>query len=116
MFSKKYFQDRPILFLNLVVALGAFITVIATVLRINTSQPIVIIRYQVSLGLSGFQRANTVQLYSFAIAAVLIAISSIVISAKMYHKRRSLSIVVLCLSVVALLFNLIVSGAILNLQ
>lgn len=116
MFSKKYFQDRPILFLNLVVVLGALINVIATVLRVNTSQPVVIIRYQVSLGLAGFQRANTVQLYSFAIAAILIATVAVILSARMYQKRRSLSIMILSLSVIALLFNLIVSGAILNLQ
>jgi len=116
MFSKKYFQDRSILFLNLVVILGAIINVIAVTLRINTSQSIAIIRYQVALGLAGFQRASVVQLYSFAIAALLMAAVAVLLSARLYKQRRSLSLLILWLTIIALVFNLIVSGAILNLQ
>lgn len=116
MFTKKYFQDRSILFLNLIIILGTLINVIATTLRINTSQPVAIIRYQTNLGLVGFERASVWQLYSFAVAAVLIAVVSIFLSARLFHLRRSLSVLVLFLAIIALLFNLIVSGAVLNLQ
>ena len=116
MFTKKYFQDRPILFLNLIVILGSIINVIAVVLRINTSQSIAIIRYQVALGLAGFQRASVSQLYSFAAAAILMAIVAVILSARLYKLRRNLSLLILWLTIIALLFNLIVSGAILNLQ
>ena len=116
MFSKKYFQDRPILFLNLVVVLGAIINSIAIALRIDSSQTVTIIRYQVALGLSGFQRGSVAQLYGFILLAVLISVFAILFSAKIYKQRRSLSILILSLTIVALLFNLIVSGAILNLQ
>ena len=104
------------LFLNLVVVLGAIINVIAVTLRVNTSQSIAIIRYQVALGLAGFQRASVLQLYSFAVAAVLMAIVAVILSARLYKLRRNLSLLVLWLTIIALLFNLIVSGAILNLQ
>lgn len=116
MFSKKYFQDRAILFLNLIIFLGALINIVATILRINTSQSVAIIRYQTSLGLAGFQRADVLQLYSFSVAALLIAALAILVSAKVYKRRRSLSLLVLTLAIVALFFNLLVSGAILNLQ
>jgi ABC-type long-subunit fatty acid transport system fused permease/ATPase subunit len=116
MFTKKYFQDRTILFLNFIVLLGATVNVVATVLRIDTTQAVSIIRYQVSLGLAGFQRADVIQLYSFAIMALIISITAIVVSAKMHRRRRNLSVLVLSLAIVALFFNLIVSGAILNLQ
>jgi ABC-type long-subunit fatty acid transport system fused permease/ATPase subunit len=116
MFTKKYFQDRPILFLNLIVILGALINVISTVLRIDASQKIVILRYQVALGLAGFQRGDVLQLYSFALAALLMAIVAILISARLYHQRRALSILILSLTIVALFFNLVVSDAILKLQ
>jgi len=116
MFTKKYFQDRTILFLNLAIILGAVINIVATVLRVNTSQAVAIIRYQVSLGLAGFQRADIIQLYSFALMALVIAITAVLISAKIYHRRRILSVLILSLSLIALFFNLIVSGAILNLQ
>jgi hypothetical protein len=116
MFSKKYFQDRPILFLNLVVVLGAIINIVAVVLRINTNQSVAIIRYQVSLGLAGFERASVLQLYSFPVMAALIAIAAVILSARLYNIKRYLSLLILSLSIVALFFNLIVSGAILNLQ
>lgn len=116
MFTKKYLQDRPILFLNLIVILGAIINIIAVALRVNSSQSIVIVRYQVALGLAGFERGNVWQLYSFAIAAVLFAIVAIILSARLYKLRRYLSTLILSLTIIALLFNLIVSGAILNLQ
>jgi hypothetical protein len=116
MFTKKYFQDRPILFLNLVVILGTLINIISTVLRIDTSQNIVILRYQVALGLAGFERGSMLQLYSFALAALLMAVVAILISARLYKQRRSLSILILSLTIIALLFNLVVSDAILKLQ
>lgn len=116
MFTKKYFQDRPILFLNLVVILGAIINVIAVSLRIDTSRTAAIIRYESELGLSGFPKGTVTDLYGFAIVAVLAAIVAIILSARLYTQRRSLSLAVLSLTIIALLFNLIVSGAILNLQ
>jgi hypothetical protein len=116
MFTKKYFQDRTMLFLNFIVLLGAVVNVIATAIRIDTTQSVSIIRYQVSLGLAGFERASVLQLYSFVIMAVVVAITSILVSAKVYRRRRVLSVLVLSLAVVALFFNLIISGAILNLQ
>ncbi len=116
MFTKKYFQDRPILFLNLVVVLGALINVIAVSLRIDTSQSVATVRYQAALGLSGYPKGSVTELYSFIIFALLIAIVAIVLSARLYSQRRALSLLILTLTVIALLFNLIVSGAILNLQ
>lgn len=116
MFNKKYFQDRPILFLNLIVILGAIINIFAIALRIDTTQTVTIIRYQVALGLSGFQRANTLQLYGFIFLAILISIFAVFFSAKIYQQRRSLSLMVLSLTIIALLFNLIISNAVLNLQ
>ncbi|HPW48217.1 hypothetical protein KBB76_02440 [Candidatus Saccharibacteria bacterium] len=116
MFTKKYFQDRPLLFLNLVVVFGALINVVTTALRINTSQSIAIIRYQVNLGLAGFQRASNYHLYTFTIAAVLIAVMGILLSARLFNIKRSLSVLVLALTIIALVFNLIVSWAVLNLQ
>jgi hypothetical protein len=116
MFTKKYFQDRPILFLNLIVILGALINIISTTLRIDASQNIVILRYQVALGLAGFQRGSVVQLYSFAVAALLMAIIAVFLSARLYNQRRALSILILSLTIIALFFNLVVSDAILKLQ
>lgn len=116
MFTKKYFQDRPILFLNLVVVLGALINIIAILLRIDTSRTISIFRYQAALGLGGYPQGSVTELYSFAVFAALIALVAVFLSARLYRQKRALSILLLWLTIIALLFNLIVSGAILNLQ
>jgi hypothetical protein len=116
MFTKKYLQDRPILFLNLVVILGAIINVIAVTLRIDSSQTVAIIRYRTALDLAGFDRSTVTQLYSFALAALIFALVAVFLSARVYSLKRSLSLVILSLTIIALIFNLIVSGAILNLQ
>lgn len=116
MFTKKYLQDRPILFLNLIVILGAIINVLAIVFRIDTSQSVAIVRYRMALDLAGFDRAGVAQLYSFALAAVLFAVVAVFLSTRLYSQKRALSLLILSLTIIALIFNLIVSGAILNLQ
>ena len=116
MFTKKYFQDRPVLFLNLVVILGAAINLIATVLLIDTSRTAATVRYESTLGLGGFPKGTPIDLYSFAAVTILVTFVSIFMSARLYTQIRLLSLVVLTLAIVALLFNLIVAQAILNLQ
>lgn len=116
MFGKKYFQDRPILFLNLVVILGALINVIASLLRIDTSQSVATVRYVAALDIAGYVMGGVIQLYSFAVFAVLIAVVAVFLSARLYTQKRELSLLILSLTIITLLFNLIVSGSILNLQ
>ncbi len=116
MFNKKYFQDRPVLFLNLVVVLGGVINMIATALLIDTSRTAATVRYESTLGLGGFPKGTPLDLYSFAAVALLVTFVSIFMSARLYTQKRLLSILVLTLAIVALLFNLIVAQAILNLQ
>ena len=116
MFTKKYFQDRPILFLNLVVVLGSLINIIAVLLRVDTSRDVSIVRYQAALGLSGYPKGSVAELYSFAVFAVLVTAISVFLSARLYTQKRALSVLLLWLTIITLFFNLIVSGAILNLQ
>jgi hypothetical protein len=113
LFSKKYFQDRPVLFLNLIVVLGALINIITVALRIDTSKTVTITRYQAAF--NSFDRGGVIEVYAFLFAAILIAATAIILSARLYWSQRSTSLVILMLAIIALLFNLIVSGAILNL-
>jgi hypothetical protein len=114
LFSKKYFQDRPVLFLNLLVVLGALMNII-TMLFIDTSQTVTTIRYDVVTGVA-LDRGSPTELYSFALAAVIIAMTAILLSARVYWQRRSVSLVVLSFAIVALFFNLIVSSMLLAIQ
>jgi hypothetical protein len=116
MFNKKYFQDRPILFMNLVVVLGAIINVISILLRIDTSQSVATTRYIAALDIEGYIAGGVTELYSFAIFAVVVSVVAGLLSARLYVQNRALSLLMLSLTTVVLLFNLLVSSAILNFQ
>lgn len=107
LFSKKYFQDRPILFLNLLVVLGALTNILNT-LFIDTSQTVTTLRYRVATN-EALDRGSPVELYSFALFAIIIAMTAILLSARVYWMRRAISIVILSLAIVALIFNFIVT-------
>ena len=96
------------------VIFGALINIIAVLLRIDTSKTVIIIRYQAALGLGGYPKGTVTDLYSFALFAGLIALVAILMSARLYKQKRSLSLLILWLTIVALLFNLIVASSILN--
>jgi len=116
MFTKKYFQDRPILFLNIAIVATALLNVIVSVIRIDTSKPVAIIRYQASEQLTGYSRADTNDLYSFAIASILFALVAIFLSTKLFTQSRMLSMLLLSLTLIVLVFTFVVSNAIYNLR
>lgn len=104
------------MFLNLVVVLGAIINVIASLLRIDTSQSVATIRYISALDIEGYVSGGVFHLYSFAVFAVIVAGVAVFLSPRLYTQKRALSLMILSLTIIVLLFNLLVSGAILNLQ
>lgn len=116
MFTKKYFQDRSILFLNIAIVAVTLLNVIAAVIRIDTGKPVAIIRYQSSELLTGYSRADTTDLYSFAVASVLFAAVAIFLSAKFFTMKRMMSVLLLALTLVVLVFAFIVSNAVYNLR
>lgn len=116
MFTKKYFQDRPILFLNIAIVAVTLLNVIAAVIRIDTSKPVAIIRYQSSELLTGYSRADTADLYSFAVAAVLFTSVAIFVSARFFTQKRMMSVLLLSLTLIVLVFLFVVSNAIYNLR
>ena len=116
MFTKKYLQDRPILFLNITVVALLLLNIIASILRIDTSKSVSIIRYQVAAGQAGFYRAEPYELFGFAIAAVVFSVLAIFLSTKLYTQQRMMSLLLLSLTIIVLIFNFIVSNAIFNLQ
>ncbi|MCA9350408.1 hypothetical protein KC874_01830 [Candidatus Saccharibacteria bacterium] len=113
---KKYLQDRPILFLNLAAALLAVFNVLATLLRIDTTSSTTIVRYEVWKGLTGGVQASVYELYSFALMSLIIFIGGAFFAYRLSKMNRNYSVLTMFLVVIALIFNIIVSGAILNLQ
>lgn len=94
----------------------AVFSVLVVLFRIDTSQSVAIIRWQSQLGLAGFERAASTQLYSFVVASILFATTAVFLSARLFHIKRYLSVVCLSLTVLTLLLNIIVSFSILSLQ
>ena len=116
MFTKKYFQDRAILFLNIAIVATALLNVIAAVIRIDTSKPVAIIRYQTTELLTGYSRADTTDLYSFAVVSILVSTVAIFLSAKFFTQKRMMSVLLLSLTLIVLIFTFVVSNAIYNLR
>lgn len=116
MFTKKYFQDRTILFLNIAIVAVTLLNVIVAVVRIDTSKTVAIVRYQPYELLTGYSRASTTDLYSFAVASLFFAAVALLLSAKFFTQKRLMSVMLLSLTLIVLVFNFVVSNAIYNLR
>ncbi len=116
MFSSKFFKDKSILLSTLVLGLLALFNVISVVLRADTSQSSTILRYWTLQGAPDFEKQGPEQLYSFALFAVIAFVIALVISYKLYDVYKPAAYTLLILTKLAIFLNIIVSGAILNLQ
>ncbi|MEM6998134.1 MAG: hypothetical protein AAF413_04450 [Patescibacteria group bacterium] len=114
--SSKYFKDKVILLLGLILGLLTMFSVISVMLRADGSQSSTILRYWTIQGAAEFEKQSPTELYSFAIFAVLALIIGVYVSYKVYEIYRPASITTLLLAQFLMFSNIIVSGAILNLQ
>lgn len=116
MFTKKYFQDRTILFLNIAIGAVTLLNIIAAIIRIDTTKQVEIIRYQTVEQLAGYSRADATDLYSFAVASLLFTGVAVFLSAKFFTQKRMMSVLLLSLTLIVLIFTFVVSNAIYNLR
>lgn len=112
---RKIHQDKWVVFLWLVNILLTLFSILLVLFSIDTERSIKIVRYKTSLGPAGFESGPTSQLYSFILMAIIIGVAAIVLSKKVYPLRRNLALLVIVLSIVAHLFNLVVSNSLLSL-
>jgi len=114
---KKYLQDRPILFMNILSIFLALFGILATLVRVDTGSSTAIVRYEVWKGiLTGGVQASVYELYSFALVSLVIVTGGLFLAYRLNKLDRSFAITTLFLVIIALIFNIIVSNAILNLQ
>jgi glucan phosphoethanolaminetransferase (alkaline phosphatase superfamily) len=117
MFTKKYLQDRPILFLNILLIAIMLLTVTFSFLTIDSSKQLAIVSYNLSEGLDGYVKTDKIyELYYFGLSSVLFTAVAVFLSTKLYKQKRMMSLLLLSLTSIVLMFNFIVSVAILNLQ
>ena len=113
---KSYIHDKVTVFFNLVVILLGVFNSLLVVLRVDTTQSVAIIRNNTTLGLAGFERASSAALYQFLLIALLITIGNTIVSIRVHTIKRGLSLMVLGLTIVALVFLIVISTAILGLH
>lgn len=110
---KTLLTDKITLLMALVGLLLVSFNVILVLLQINTTKSVAIIRYN-SIVLPEFTRGGTNTLYVFALAPFVFYIVHLLLAVKMYEKSVSLAKIILGLSYIILLFGIIVSSAVIN--
>lgn len=113
---KAYIHDKLAIFFNLVLILLGIFNVLLVALRVDTSRTTAIVRYNTTLGLAGFEKADSRELYLFALLPVIIVVVQSVLAWRVHSLKRGLTILVLGLGIVTVVFSIVVSSAILNLN
>jgi hypothetical protein len=116
MHFKTYINDKVTVFFNLVVILLGIFNSLLVLLRIDTTQSVAIIRNNTTLGLAGFEKASSSSLYQFMLIAILITVGNTIVSLRVHSIKRGGSLLILGLSIVALIFLIVISTAILGLH
>lgn len=114
---KKYFHDRIIL---LLLSINAFLALLACawiLLRLSSGHGSgYIVQYRESVGISAFKTGTVVDMLSFVVFALLVLVAHTILSMRVYHVHRQLSVVTLGLATLLLVITIIVSNALLVLR
>lgn len=116
---KRYLHDRLILLLVSINIFLAFLCVVLILLHLSSGQggngPY-IVQYRSNLGISAFKTGSVTSLLGFIAYAVIVCTTNVLLSIRVYHLRRQLSLAILTLGILLLLLALIVSNALLVLR
>lgn len=116
--SKRYLHDKIILALVSVNIFLALTCVVFILLRFGASSGAngYIVQYRQNLGIGAFKTGSLGSILSFAGYAPIIAAINIMLSIRVYHIKRELSLIILSLSILLLVLAVIVSNALLVLR
>jgi hypothetical protein len=113
---KAYIHDKQIVFTNLALFLIGLYTTLLVILRVDTTQTVAIIRNNTTLGLAGFEKADSSSLYQLAFISVLITVIHTFLSIRMRETKRGYAILTLGLGIVAQVFLVVVASSLLSLH
>lgn len=117
MATKSYFQDRLVLLLLSVNVFLVFLASILILFRVGgAANNGFIVQYRANLGISAFKTGSMLSILSFIGFAIVVLVIHTLLSWKVYHIRRQLSLAILALGVLLLLLCIIVSNALLALR
>lgn len=89
----------------------------AVLLRFDLSKnPTTIVAYRPNVSGAAYQSGKPIDIYSMALFMIVIALSSVVLSARIYPLRRSIAIFILGSSVILILLAIRVSWSIVSIQ
>lgn len=114
---KKFLHDRLVLALVTVLAVLLVIGVSLVLLRFDLSKnPTTIVAYRPNISGSSYQSGKPIDIYGLAAFMAVTAASAVILGAKVYSVRRSITIFILGSSVFLLIMATIVSYALISLQ
>ena len=111
---KKYFHDRAVLLLLSVNSFLALAGSALLLLRLGNNSESYLIQYRSNLGFDATKAGPISQLIAFILFALFVFIFNTVLSMRIYTVRRHYSIVLLAFATVLLIFNFVVSNALLS--
>lgn len=113
---KNFLHDKIVLLLLTIIGFLSVLETILVVLKLNTAgRDHHIIQYRANLGLNQFLPGSGLRIIEFVIFTWLIAGLHLVLSMRVYHVRRQLSVALLTMAVLFILLALIVSNSLLML-
>ena len=115
--TQKYFRDRLVLLLLTVNIFLAALATILILLRVSGGHGSgYFVQYRANLGLNAYTVGSVWGILAFAVFAVAVAAFHWLISLRIYHIRRPLSVAILASATLLLVLTLIVSNALLVLR
>lgn len=110
---KNYFHDKIVLLFLSVSAFVAALSSLYLMLRVNFGEPY-IVEYRSELARQPFIRGDASTFWQFVVFAFLILAVHWAVSIKMYQRRRHFAYIILFLGLVLLIFNAVVSNALIG--
>lgn len=111
-----YFKDKVILLMGFVLGLLTLFNILSVLLRTDNTQSSTILRYWTVQGAAEFEKQSPEQLYAFALFALIAMAIGLYVSYKSYDIYKPAAYASYLLAHLVVLTNILVSGAILNLQ
>lgn len=114
---KKYLHDRLVLLLITVNIFAVILMSALILLRLDSGDSnSFIVEYRSNLGLSGYEAGGPADFIAFIVFGVIILVSHIVLSMRMYEVRRQYSVGILAMGTILVTFSLVVSNALLAIR
>ena len=112
-YVREFLSDKIILLMAFIGLLFVGFNILLVILQVNTTKAVVITRYNL-IQSPQFTRGDPRSLYIFALAPAVFYAISMILASRVFHKNRHLSVMILSLCFIVLLFSVIVSSAIIN--